>query len=368
MRKRILILIKGLGRGGAEQLLASAGPHLDASRFDYEAAYLLPWKDALVGELQESGLRVSCLSGARGPGWVPRLRTHVRRRRIDLVHAHSPLPAIGTRLAFGRARPRIVYTEHNVWARYHSATYWANMITFPRNDRVFAVSDHVRASIRYPRWLERLSMPPVETLYHGIDRDAVSTWAAADGVRHELGISDDAPVVGTVANFKAHKAHDVLLRAAVEVRREVPDVRFVLVGTGPLEADVRRQAHELGLDGTVVFAGYRDDAPRVAAAFDVFAMPSRYEGLSIALLEAMALGRPPVVTGVGGLPEVVGHGRDGLVVPAGNHRALAGEVLRLLRDPDLSRKLGEGARRRAAEFDIRRAVRRMEEVYEELLA
>ncbi|MGQ0670202.1 MAG: glycosyltransferase [Actinomycetota bacterium] len=366
--KRILLLIKGLGRGGAEQLLASAAPLLDQTRFGYEVAYLLPWKNALAGDLQRAGLRVECLSGGEGVAWAGRLRSLVRRRGIDLVHVHSPYPAIGARLIFGRTGPRVVYTEHNIWARYHLATYWANMITFPRNDHVFAVSDHVRASIGYPAPLRWLSMPPVETLYHGIDPEAVSAWFAHDGIRRELGVPEDAPVVGTIANFKVHKAHDVLLRAAAEVRLTVPDVRFVLVGTGPLEDDVRRHARAMGLDGTVVFAGFRDDAPKVAGTFDVFALPSTYEGLSIALLEAMALGKPPVVTNVGGLPEVVENDRDGVVVPPGDPGALADGILSLLTNREKRLRLGEGARSRAMEFDIRKAVRRMEEVYKGLLA
>jgi glycosyltransferase involved in cell wall biosynthesis len=363
----VLVLIKGLGRGGAEQLIVSAARHLDRGRFDYEVAYLLPHKDALVAELESAGLRVHCLRAGRGPGWVGRLRSLVRDRRIDLLHVHSPLAAIGARLGLRRRGPRLVYTEHNVWDRYHPATRWANLATFPRNDHVFAVAEHVRASITYPRALSFLTMPPTETLHHGIDVDLVPT-PAPNGVRAELGIAPDAPIVGTVANFKAHKAHDVLLRAAERVRREVPDVRFVLVGTGPLEEDVRRRTAERGLGDAVVFAGFRDDVPRVAAAFDVFALPSAYEGLSIALLEAMALGRPPVVTRVGGLPEVIEHEVNGLLVPSGDPDALASQILRLLRDPAMRASVGEEARRRAASFDIRRAVRRSEAVYEELLS
>jgi glycosyltransferase involved in cell wall biosynthesis len=367
VRRRVLLLVKGLGRGGAEQLLVSGARHHDRDRFDYEAAYLLPHKDALVEDLRDEGVPVACLSGSRGIGWLGRLRSLVRDRRIDLVHAHSPYAAIGARLALGRRSPKLVYTEHNVWARYHPATRWANLATFPRNDHVFAVAEDVRASIAYPMALSFRRMPPTETLHHGIDLERFPTPAPTDGVRAELGIEEGAPVVGTVANFKAHKAHDVLLRAAVLVRRDVPDVRFVLVGTGPLEDDVRRQASARGLDDQVVFAGFREDVPRVAASFDVFALPSTYEGLSIALLEAMALERPPVVTRVGGLPEVVADGVSGLLVPSGDPDALAAQIVRLLQDPKLRADMGAAARRRVAAFDIRRAVARTEKVYGELL-
>jgi glycosyltransferase involved in cell wall biosynthesis len=365
---RVLLLIKGLGRGGAEQLLVSAAPYLDRSRFEYEVAYLLPWKDAFVGELQHAGLRVHCLEGARGASWIGRLRSLVKKGGFHVVHVHSPYPAIGARLGLsGRGGPRLVYTEHNVWSRYHPATFWANLLTFHRNDHVLAVSDHVKASIRYPRPLRFIRTPPVETRYYGIDSASVAQWGAPDDVRAELGLPEAAPVVGTVANFKVGKGHMQLLDAAAAVRRSVPDVRFVVVGQGVLEPQVRRRATQLGLDGTVTFTGYREDATRIMGAFDLLAIPSQYDGLSIALLEAMSLGKPSVLTRVGGNPEVVEDGEHGLVVPPENPNALAEGIVALLGDSALRGRMGEAARQRARDFDIRAAVRRSEELYEDLL-
>lgn len=362
----VLLLIKGLGRGGAEQLLVSASRHLDTGRFRYEVAYLLPWKDALVGALGAAGLPAHCLDGGRGVGWVGRLRDLVRDRRFDVVHAHSPIPAVAARAALPRA-VRNVYTEHNLWPRYHRATYWANLLTFGRNDHVFAVSDEVRASIRYPRALNGLRRPPVETLYHGLDWSAIPPAASRDEARAELGIPADAAVVGTVGNLTPKKDHATLLAAAAELRRSVPDLRVVVVGTGPLENDLRRRCRELDLDDTVLLTGFRQDALRLMGAFDVFVLSSRYEGLPIALLEAMAVGLPVAVTRVGGNAEVVTDGTEGTLVPAGDPRRLAEAVSRLLGDGPLRRRLGEAARRRAAGFDIRAAVRRMEDVYGELV-
>jgi glycosyltransferase involved in cell wall biosynthesis len=365
--KRVLILIKGLGRGGAEQLLVSAAPHLDRTRFRYEVAYVLPAKDALAAELRRHGLRVSCLGG--GTAWPIHLRALVRERGIDLVHAHLPYAAIGARLALaGRGRPRLVYTEHNVWQSYKPPTYWANLLTFAGNDHVFTVSDEVRASIRYPSGLRRLPRPPLETLHHGLDRTALDTPPPADGVREELGIPPRAPVVVTVANFRQEKGHEYLLRAAELVRRSVPEVRFVLVGQGPLERHIRREAERLQLGDTVIFTGYREDVLRLTAAVDVFALSSLHEGLSIALIEAMALGKPPVVTRVGGLHELIEDHRHGLLVPPADPPALAAGILSVLDNPALRERLGQAARRRAADLDIRTTLRRMEEVYAELMA
>lgn len=358
---RVLILIKSLNFGGAERLLVNASRYLDRSRFEYEVAYLMPNTDALVTELEDAGLRVTCLGGSRGVGWIGKLKKLVSARRIDIVHVHSPYVAIGTRLAFrGTAPPLIVYTEHNTWPAYRRLTRWGNAATFGMNDYVFAVSEQVRASIK------RASFPPAETLYHGIDPEQIQV--TPDGVRSELGIPANAPVVGTVGNFRINKGHIYAVRAISRVREQLPNVRLVLVGMGPREAHLRREVARLGLKESVVFTGPRADAPRVASAFDLFVVPSYEEGLSIALVEAMTLGKASVVTRVGGLPEVVHDGSEGLIVPARDPDELARGILKLLIDDGLRERMGEAAKRRAAAFHIDKAVRRMEDVYEKLLA
>jgi glycosyltransferase involved in cell wall biosynthesis len=364
--KRVLHLIKGLGRGGAEQLLLHAAPYLDRTRFDYEIAYLLPWKDALVEPLRAAGVPAHCLDGARGIGWVPRLRALVKDRRFDIVHSHSPLPAALARIALPRSVQQ-VYTEHGVWEHHHLGTRLLNGVTYWRNDHVFAVSRQVLDSIKVPRPFSMLPMPVAETLHHGVDLDALDRVEAAyDSVREELGIAVDAPIVGTVANFRRLKGHHLLLQAALSVRRSFPEARFVLVGRGPIEQEIRRATQDLGLNGSIVFAGFRIDAPRVMSAFDVFVLPSIHEGLPIALVEAMALGRPVVATRVGGLPEVVRDGTEGFLVPSGDPVALADAIVTILGSHSLREQMGRAGRRRAKEFDIERPVHRIETVYEEL--
>ena len=362
--RRILYLIKGLGRGGAEQSILNGARYHDTSRFFYELAYLVPGMDDLVPEFEGLDVPIHCLGGGRG-SWVPVLRSLVREREIDVVHAHSPLAAVGARIGL-RGLARIVYSEQNVWDAYHPATRLANMVTFPLNDHVLAVSDHVRRSMRYPKALP-LRMPPVSVVYHGLDWRAVEQWSVANGARTKLGLPADAPVVGTVANFRPEKGQRHLIEAAAIVRRSVPDVRFVLVGVGPLEDDLRRQIAALGLQDTVLLPDYRGPAVSILSAFDVFVLPSIYEGLSIAALEAMAAGRPMVVSEIGPLQELMGTPPAGRLVPTAQPQALATALVDVITDPALRHTLGEAARLRAKAFDVRNVVTRSEEIYEELL-
>jgi glycosyltransferase involved in cell wall biosynthesis len=364
----VLQLIKGLGRGGAEQLLVNLVQHADRSLFDYEVAYQLPWKDAFVPDLRAMGVPVVCLAGGRGVGWVVRLRRLIRDREIDLVHVHSPAVGAALRAIVGIDRPVLVTTEHNVWERYHRMTYWANAVSFSRNDHVFAVSDEVRLSIRYPRPLRALRTPALETLHHGIDVASVVATPAVDGIREELGVPADAFVVGTVANFKPHKGYQYLVKVAAHVVRERPDARFVLVGQGPMQEEIGRMVRAEGIEEAVIFAGFRDDALRVVRTFDAYALASIHEGLPLALLEAMALGCPPVATSVGGVRAVIEDAVNGYVVPPRDPAALAERLILLRDDPVLRRRMSVAAAGRAADFDVRRSVRRIEQVYAEVLA
>lgn len=392
---RVLMLSKGLGRGGTERLLAGTVRHLDRERFEVEVAYLLPWKDAFVTEIESAGVPVHCLDARRqlSVGWIGRLRRLVRDRGIDLVHTHMPLPAAAARLALRGDRPAFVHTEHNMWDRYRPPTRLANQLTYGRNGAVIAVSDGVAGSIRPSVWpstwpsigsrvgSSARSPVPVEVVAHGIDTQRLHPAGAEAraAARRTLGLAADAPVVGTVGNFTAKKDQATLLDAAARLHGEHPGLRVVLVGSGPLEADLRARARQLGLGEAALFAGSRDDVFELLPAFDLFALSSRFEGLPIALLEAMASGVPPVVTRVGGVPEVVTAGdpadpadptaerADGVLVEPGDPEALATALGKLLADPGRRAELGARAAERAAAFDLAHAVRRIEAVYDRAL-
>lgn len=374
---RILLLVKGLGPGGAERLLVSQAATRDREAFTYRAAYLVPWKDHLVPELEALGVPVRCLDSRRewDLRWALRLRGLVRRDGIAVVHVHSPYVAAVTRLVLRtlprRRRPALVSTEHNRWPRHAAATRLANRLTLPLDDATVAVSADVRSTIEPARRRAR-----VEVLVHGVDvaavRAAGATPATRADVRAELGITDDEVVVGTVANLRREKGYDVLLDAAAHLARvagpEGPPIRVVAVGQGPLLEAMQARVAELGVGDRVQLLGYRPDAVRVMAAFDLFTLASRHEGLPVALMDALVLGLPVVATRVGGVPEAVTDGVEGLLVPPDDPAALAAAWLALAGDPVRRAACGRAAADRAGAFDIRRATARLEAIYREVAA
>lgn len=366
-RIRVLSLIKGLGPGGAERLLVTAAAVRDRQRFDYQVAYLLPWKQTLVSELESSGVGVRCLDVHRewDLRWAGRLRYLLVETPVDILHVHSPYAAGVARLVVRtlprRARPHIVSTEHNDWSRLNPATRVINGVTLPLSNAVITVSDEVRESIWRP--FRRRA----ETVIHGVVIDEIRALRAERPVvRHELGPAPEELLVATIANFTPKKDYPNLLRAARHlVNRGVP-VRFLVIGQGPLARDIEALRDELDLRERVTIMGYRKDATRLLAGCDLFVLASRFEGLPVSIMEALVLGLPVVATDVGGVPEAVRDGREGLLVAPGRPDLLADAIEQVVTDVDVRERMATAATERGEYFDIVRAVRRCEAIYDEL--
>jgi glycosyltransferase involved in cell wall biosynthesis len=364
---RVLWLTTGLGPGGTEQLLVTTARRRDRQRMDVRAAYLLPYKSALVAALEAEAVPVECL-GYRSVldlRWLVALRRSMVRDPVDILHAHNPVMAAGGRIVARslprRLRPRLIVTDHNVWQSYKAASRWADGLTSRWDDARFTVSEAVRASLPGPIQLR------ANVVVQGIEVERVQAQRAERAaVRAELGLDPDVLVVGTVANLRAQKAYPDLLAAAADVLERLPDTRFVAVGQGPLEGEIRALHAQRALGDRFLLLGHRPDAIRVMSACDVFVLASHWEGLGVAVMEALALGLPVVATAVGGVPEVVGHEREGLLVPPRRPTELATALLRLLTDAEERRRMAEAAAQRGAELSIDTAVRRTEAVYDEL--
>lgn len=361
-RRSITVLIKGLGIGGAEKLISEAAGYWDRDRFDYRVAYLLPWKDQLVAELESKNVPVAMIGSKRGagPASLIRLRRFIKESETDLIHAHLPSAGILARLA---SPVPVVYTEHNIADSYRSATRVLNRLTYGRNARVTAVSGAVAESVAgYPG-------PPAQVIPNGVNV-TISPEAIA-AARAEVGVGPDSDLVVHVGNIRPHKGHSTLVATARLLGVLRPGTTIVSVGGEKFPGDlerVRSMATDQGADHVIRFLGRREDALSFLAAADVVVNPSDVEGLPVVLLEALALERPVVATAVGGVPALIEHEKSGLLVSAGDPEGLARQLDRLLSDRPLARSLARAGRETVQRHHgIEQMVRALEDVYAEVL-
>lgn len=366
---RVFHLIKSLGRGGAEMLLTDGPESSDPAQFAYGFGYFLPHKNALVSNLERIG-DVACFPATGPLGMLSQARSvaqHLRRWKADVVHCHLPLAGVVGRLAGAWAGVPVVYTEHNVIERYHPATRFAAKATWRLQRQVVAVSAEVKQSIAR-RFGDKV---PVRVVRNGVSLQRFARQGPRSSeVRARLGLAEDAVLVGTVAVFRQQKRLDLWLRAASLLLRQHPQTRFLLVGDGPLKPQVEKQIQELGLSGKVHLPGLQPDVTPYLMAMDAYLMSSDFEGVPIALLEAMAMEVPPVVTRAGGIPEVVEDSVSGFLHPCGDVDALAASLSALIaRGPEYRTAVGRRARARvAAEFSTARMMGELEEVYRDVFS
>lgn len=364
---RVFHLVKGLGRGGAETLLVrtAATPLRSPRKNAY--GYFLPWKDALVPELQAQGCLVRCFT-ARNPLEMvlrlPQLVSFLKDWRPDLIHCHLPLAGVIGRLAGKILGVPVVYTEHNLQERYHPLTRWANRLTWTMQERAVAVSAEVMESIsrRLP------SQTGVQTILNGVDCEVFShQQEPRERLRAEMGLSEADFLVGTVAVFRKQKRLDLWLQAARKLAQEFQDIHFVMVGDGPERPMVERLVEEYSLSSRVHLPGLRTDVRDFYSAMDAFFMSSDFEGLPVALLEAMACQAPAVATTAGGIGEVIVDESQGLLAEKGDVEALVEHLRKLHKQKPFRDSLASGGRARVeSAFSLEKMNNELETLYYEV--
>jgi glycosyltransferase involved in cell wall biosynthesis len=295
----------------------------------------------------------------------------IRRHKLDVLHAHQYTPFFYGSLAarFARVGTRVIFTEHG--------RHWPDIVSRKRRlanqlilkrlaHRITAVCDFSARALS-----DRDGFPPslVQVIENGIDVGRYGPAADRSALKRKLGLDPSRRYVACIARFHPVKDHGTLLQAFATVSRTLDDVDLLLVGDGPLRPELDTLVDSLGIRGRTIFLGVRQDVPEILAAIDVFALSSLSEAASITVLEAMATGVPIVITNVGGNPEMVRDGIDGLLTPRGDAGAMAAGMTRLLQERGLAERMGSLAAARArSDYRLDRTVDRYFELYQQFAA
>lgn len=297
------------------------------------------------------------------------LRRYVKANRIRLIHSgdHPRDAVYGVALGKSTAAKSIVHV-HVKWASHYSApAKWA----VASSDAIFGISRYVTGTVVGMGRPER----DIHTVLNCVD---VSKWdPGTDGgaVRREFGIAPDAPLIASVSRLFSWKGQRELLQSFALLRKDFPTLKLLIVGAdereahvGSFTAELKTLAESLGVSGHVVFTGARSDVANIMAACDVFTLPSFEEPFGLVFLEAMAMRRPIAALDNGGTPEVVEHGKSGLLSPPYDIAAYAANVATLLKDPALRARMGEHGRARVVDyFNAQRMAADAAAAYEKIL-
>ena len=369
MKPKIVHIAKVTGVHGMEKHLLSLLPGL-ARKYDIEAVLLIEphrpvaaFREALAG----TGIRVHAVAIRLDldPGCFWKTAALLRRLKPALVHTHLRHGDLYGTAAARRAGIRhIVSTRHNDDTFRRNAVIKAcNMLLARKTARIITISDWIS---RFACEVEKAPREKIRTIHYGMAE--LRPRRDPRAVRAEFGFGGGDIVLGIIARLVPQKGHRHLLEAFARARRENPGLRLLVAGDGELRDRLERAAQAPGPDNGVVFTGYRNDVADMLGALDVFVHPSLWEGFGLAILEAMAMGKPVIATNVSAIPELVADGETGLLVPPADSARLAAAILRLARDATLRAQMGQRAQERwRTRFSLPEMIEKTADVYAGLL-
>ncbi|WP_298247457.1 glycosyltransferase [uncultured Christiangramia sp.] len=362
---KVLHIIKSLGRGGAEMLLPETLKLHDHGNFEFHYIYFLPWKNQMVSVIEDNHGTVMCYSAKNNIEMMLKVNNvieYCKKEQINIIHSHLPWSGFLARSVFAKAGIPVIYTEHNIQERYHIATRLLNKFTFNSQNLALGVSKDVSDSIAKnikPRI-------PVKTLLNGVNTEKfIKNADFGKKIKTEFNIPENATVIGNIAVFRKQKNLDLWIEAFSIIAKKY-EVYGLLVGAGPEEQFLKQKIERLGLENRILLPGLQTDTIAYFSAMDIFMMSSNFEGLPIALLEAMSMECAIVATAAGGVREVVTKDSEGLLSKVNDAETLARNVSILIDDEIKLIDLQKNARLRVQNsFSLQTMVESLEVCYKE---
>lgn len=368
-KPKLLYIVHSLNPGGAERLAVEMSRSF-AGQF-HVSVVCLDEPGLWAADLRRQGIPVHCVYRQSGLdiSCAIRLARYCRQHRVDIIHAHQCTPwvyAALSRLVYGR--PGLLFEEHG---RFFPEIMNRKRVFLNRRfvrrltHRFVAVSEDVRNRLVLYEGLDRRQ---IEVIYNGVAPEVELESDRRNLLRECFGIGSKDFLVGTVGRFDPIKNLPLLLKSIAAAHETVASVRGMLVGNGPAFKEIQGLRDDLKLSETVVMPGHREDARKLVQCMDLFVLSSFSEGVSMALLEAIAAGVPVVVTDVGGNPEVVIDGVTGLVVPSDCVQNLTNAILEMASHPLKARQFADSARRMFHEkFTLEKMLCGYRRVYGEMM-
>ncbi|AFL85685.1 glycosyltransferase [Belliella baltica DSM 15883] len=371
---KVLHLIKSLGRGGAEKLIPETAKLHDLQRFEFYCIYFYHQENNIVEELRAAGIRVFLFPSSNLGIFrqINKVKNFIKIENIDIIHAHLPWAGVLARLVGRKIKIPIVYTEHNTWDRYNKVSYWFNKLTFKKQDVAIAVSNEVALSMELNMMispLKRKGRLKVKNILNGVNTDFFKKdEAAGEAIRAELGIPQNAFVIGKVAVFRSQKRLWIWVQQALQILQIEPKVHFLLVGDGDWREKILKQMKESNYASNFHWVGVQKEVIPFLSTMNLYMSSSEFEGLPVAMLEAMSCQIPVVATRAGGIGEAVTHGLEGMLCEVDEYEKLSNLCLRIIQVPELHQALSLNARLRVEkEFSMKKMVSEIEEVYNNLV-
>ena len=362
----VLFVIDGLDFGGGERVFLQIASAIGNR---CRVAFACNGSGETARKLHERGIPCYPVDLGNRFSWKPvgQLARIVRELPVDVIHTQGARADFFGRLAGWKCATPVLCTVAMPvegfdvgWVRKKVYRFF-DFLTEQRVDKFLVVSDRLVETLRKRR---RMRPERVVRIYNGVELDAFDPRLSGRPFRQELGIGEDTFLVGAVGRMVWQKGFEYLVRAIPAILQDKPGTCFVFVGDGPLLQDLERIAEGLSLGQSVRFCRFREDVAHVLAALDLLALPSLCEGFPMVTLEAMAMAKPIVATGIDGVTEQIDSGVNGLLVPPGDSEALAAAVVELAADRSRAEAMGKAARKKVEQrFSVETMVKETLAVY-----
>lgn len=351
---RIFIVCKGLLEKGVEV-------HLSA-----------PDDSVLIEKSSHTDIKIlhglSYASGIRLHKIIPdvlKLRKYIIENKIDIVHLHGSQDSwVGAFACVGLHNVIVLRTKHNIFPmndNFMNQLLYGKMI-----DGYVAISQAIKKQIKEKKYIKN---KPIAVIHSAVDMDQFENISDEDVIKfkNDFGITRNNFLIGAVGRLRSEKGFEYLIKSIPNVVRKFPNVKFMIVGSGSLDADLKQLAKNTGVEDYIIFTGFRKDVPVVLKAFDLFVMPSISEGLGTAVLEAMACGKTIIASNIGGIPDSIKHEETGILIPSATPSEISNAIISLMNNPNLAARLSINAKNFVKEnFTIENLVNGNYEFYKKL--